>query len=952
MTSFIGGIIYNVLLTGKNIAQAAYALPGTIKNGVSTYAKDTLNATAKSLQNRAGHLVKDSVRTYAPVIKEKVSNAIKTKDNGPGDGVALQILDTSVASTIDYIANAIISKASEYVTDNPELIDDDLSKNRPVEQGSRNALAQVPTSTLAASMENYADLSFRITSIGDKIITDIRANQPVSQVNRNELAEKLEAFVKLPSLKQEDKEFIIFFCNALKDSNVVFDKEKAAASFLVLQPYFAPYKKYMDKKVAEQMQLEKALGLISSASSKPAPVKLNSEEIVKGIDKQIDLLKSNTIKMILGTSVLQTLGISTSKELVEALEINYATLEIARPDENTNIVNYLIDVSNKIKSEGNSSEEVFQGLLYKIICNSDLDIFTFIWAMVKCYCLFGTASSIVGNLCDNLKKELVNFAKLSPAEQLEQVTQLLINPLIDHLDKKTISSDKASGVGKEILSSAANLLPSRPLVQGAQFGINYLLGHADIQTQFIKAFLAKFIDETDMESLRWTRTERATCVEKASHSDSSVEKAGWTMLALWYWFLGKLKGGICHSPINITMHLIKTLIAKLCPNLTTAPDLHSLKKTLLTALQQARLTALLPRTDDPTYLPPKEAPEVKKQIAKVLDKLLKELRISDVTEEELSALVIFIINNAHGIALKDLKNIIKNAVADLLVNMFAQEDSINKILLSSLTSANTSGFSSTKAPLVSQEELNKEKENVEIELQKELELLGPSILQAVNNATRTDKRSQYLANIHITVLKNHVEAFNKKLLEISSSPASFKEHGLEACERFQKSMDELKTEITNSVDEDTQKLLMPQINTANDHVRLISANLSQSIEHKANKAVPIQDEFNHKKIESTLASAAQFAESAKELQFVKVKTEPTSKDAFMTLGFNLDCTKNTTSGVIQAYAGQFFEYIGKKENIGGIAQRTMNACIPLMKPKERQVVGFLPNTQVAQPIQQ
>jgi hypothetical protein len=746
--------------------------------------------------------------------------------------------------------------------------------NNAKDQAAR-MLSDGKDAAIAKSVHNYAELFFRIHTVASKIANDLSSKMAVSQVNRNELAERLEEFVKLCRFKKSDKAFIIDFCKDLKNADVNFDitiEIEMERLEKVLKPYFAPHQDYILSKLAEREQLEKLPGLTTVASPK-----LSHDETLTGLQTQVELLKSNSIKMILGSVVLNMiLGVSSFEGIdIDALGIDYKALGIVPPDDSTNLINYLIEVSNKVEIEGKSSEKIFRDLLYRVIDNSGKGIFTRIQAKISCKVAFKLVLSLVGNLFDNLKATLLHFAHLPPAQQLEQLTQLLIQPLLDQLFV-------VSGTAKPIAPD-------------------------DLLDQFIEAFLAQFIDRIHQP---WTRKYRAICNERASRS-GLIEQIYFCTLSVLLWVTGKITAPI-HQLINQQLHqVLKKGIVGLCPSLSEATKnslelgtdnaLYSLKNSLLHTLQQARLTSLLPRTQDPVYQPAKELPDhVKETLTTTLDKLFEVLAIPDESqasatsqsklastiqsmEEDLKnllatpdkktliaflqkhmqgsmyspediinnsrkiqsainwmlseedskdflatedgkALITLLQQNMHG-NLSSLKDIIKNSVAQLLLNMAAEEDFINGALLSSFTSINASGFASTPAPVVPAEE----KQRVEVELQKELGLLGGTILDAVNTATRTDKSYQTAANVHITALKQHVKAFNQELSKIEKNKdISFREHALKACEQFKESMKKLEAEITKSVDEPTKALLMPHLNDAADRVRKISDHLSQS----------------------------------------------------------------------------------------------------------------------------
>lgn len=791
----LGNVIHN---TGSTIL----AIPGAVKNGTVAVVSTVVNGTLQAASS--------------------ATTALKNKASSAASGAV---------NMVKSAANGTVNKAKSIATG---------AGNKAVQ-----VLSTAKDAAIAKTVQNYSELVFRIHRVGDKIFNDLSTK--VSQVNRNELAQNLEEFIELYNLKTEDKDFIIRFCNDLKNTGVVFDKGKEDEMGhleKILKPYFTQNKRYILSKKAEREQLEKLPGLTTAASPT-----LSHDETLTGIQTQVDLLKSNSIKMILGSLVLNmTLGVSTFDGIdFEALGIDCKALGIAPPDDSTNLINYLIEVSNKVKVEGKSSEKVFKELLYRVIDNSEKDFFTRIQAKISCKIAFKLVLSLVGNLFDNLKATLLHFAHLPPAKQLEELTLLLIKPLLDQLSA-------VAGSGSTNPSAGSTPKTADELLD-----------------QFIEAFLAQFIDRIHQP---WTRNFRAICNERASRSDL-MGKIFYSTLSVLLWVGGKITAPI-HWAINETLHeVLKKVIVGLCPSLSEATTnslgigtdnaWYSLKNSLLRMLQQARLTSLLPRTQDPVYQPSKELPNtVKETLTTTLDILFKVLAIpdesktsaeskstlsklwsgvnllarngilqdADVADEELrnflatdgKGLTTLLQKNMHG-SLSSLKDTIKTAVTGLILDMAAEEDFLNGALLSSLTSINASGFASKSAPVVPTEE----KQRVEIELQKELGLLGGTILDAVNTSTRTDNSYQTSANIHITVLKQQVNAFNQELSRIAKNEdISFKEYALKACEQFNNSMKKLEAEIAKSVDEPTKALLMPHLNQAADRARKISDHISQS----------------------------------------------------------------------------------------------------------------------------
>lgn len=731
-------------------------------------------------------------------------------------------------------------------------------------------------------------------------------HMPVSQINRNEFADRLEEFTDLYSLKAPDREFILRFCEDLRNETVSFDKSKFSDMEKIekiLAPYFDQYRGYISSKTAEREQLEKLPGLTTTTTTKLTP-----EEMLEGIQTQVDLLKSNSIKFVLGKIILNmTLGMYTFEKLdLDKLEIDCLALGITPPKgKKTDIINFLIEVSNKAEIEGKTSDKLFKELLYRVIDNSGQNIFYRTQAKVRCWYMSSLVANLIGNLFDNLQATLVHFAKLPPEKQLEEITTLLINPVLKHL---TALETPANG--------AALLNGNNPPPKTAD----------QLLDQFIEAFLEQFLDRKYQP---FTRSARASCMELAYRS-TGLTHVGFMTLATLFWVAGKILSPIQWA-LNETIHyILKKIIVSLCPTLSNSTKdtleigkehpWHTVKNSLLTMLQQIRLTGLLPRTEDPTYQPPKKLPtEVKEKLTATLDKLFKILAIPEENrtpaenksvvstlysalklivrnmgvqdagkaEEDLreflsndgSGLTTFLQKNMHGKGLSWLKDIIKNSVTELTLDLVAQDGFINGILLTSLTNTNLNGFqpSNVYVPETEQERLEMEqeriaseqdlialeKERVELEMEpdefekkrvalekkyddlekkrveakkkrvdqdlhKELGHLGGTILQAVNNATRTDHKYPTYANIYINTLKQEVQTLQQALKQIHQNPdISFGDSALKICGRFTESLENLRKEMTENLDAPTKALLTPHLQAALDQVFALPHYLAQ-----------------------------------------------------------------------------------------------------------------------------
>jgi hypothetical protein len=840
---------------GRATVQMVAAAPAALVNGSARLA----TATARVLKDTTVKVASGAVRGGW--------NLTKAAASGLGNGAAKVL----TAGKDAVIANSVQNYGELFfrIQSVGNKIFNDMSGKLPRTQFNRNELAARLEAFIQANPVKTADKEFILRFCADLrnptvIFNDSKEPEwarlekilppdfrmPVSQVNRNELADRLEEFTDLYDLKAPDKEFILRFCEDLRNISVPFDKSKFDEMNKlekILTPYFKKHQGYIFSKQAELEQLEKLPELTTTAAPKLTPA-----ETLEGIQTQVDLLRSNSIKLVLGSIILNmTMGMTTFEGLdIKKLEIDCKALGITPPKgKNTNLINFLIEVSNKADLEGKSSEELFEALLYRVIDNSGRNIFTRTQAKVRCWYMSSLVANLIGNLFDNLKATLVHFAQLPPDKQLEEMTTLLINPLLEHL---TALETPANG--------AAPLNGDNPPPKTAD----------QLLDQFIETFLEQFLDRKYQP---WTRSARAACIEIAYRS-SGLIRVGFITLATVLWAAGKIISPIQWA-LNETIHFIlKKIIVGLCPTLSSATKdtleigkqhpWHSLKNSLLTSLQQIRLTGLLPRTEDPTYQPAKKLPtEVKEKLTSALDKLFKVLAIpeesrtpaenksvvstlysalklilrsgiisdADAAEEDFrnflttdgKGVTTFLQQNMHGKGLSWLKDIIKNSVTELSLDLVAQDGFINGILLTSLTNTNLNGFQSSTIPVPEEE-----KERVDQDLQKELGLLGGTILQAVNDATRTDHKYPTYANICINTLKQEVQTFQKTLMQLHRNPdISFNTFALDACARFTESLEKLRKEMTENLDASTKALLMPHLQAALDHTLRISDYIAQ-----------------------------------------------------------------------------------------------------------------------------
>lgn len=666
---------------------------------------------------------------------------------------------------------------------------------------------------------------------------------------REELAERLEDFIRELPPSADEKKFIEEFCQQLRNSSVSFDASQRDA-FLALRDILTPpmekHSAYIISKINERHALEQMQGV----ASEPSVEKQSKEKTIHRIEEQIDLLKSNSIKLVLGSIILYSaLGLKKAKDILP--EAIFAGIPNMAPiNGEDDLTNLLIDASNKWVIPGKSSEEVFEMLLERVIDHSDKNIFTRYFAKAQCKSMSKLLSSYLTNLFDKLKSSLVYFAHLPPAEQLEQIIALLVSPLADHLVQTEqgyadIAKDKKSLQGHHLkqAGSVSQLLTAL-LYQKTRGGESpdQLLDH------FIEAFLNQFIDPIHQH---WTRQARTYCLERASRS-SFVGR--WTFNALGglSWVAGKIIAPFqwtLNEAIRLTLR--KTIVS-LCPGLFSSSknalgvgqafSWHSLKKNLVTMLRQVRLDRLKPRNSNPYQPRPTVAAATSDRFTQLVDQLLKVMlhqdRYSNGKDEHDAPLSFAIvdlldllvrkrsklfINNGSDLKQltdvlekdeKDLLNhmqyqlhdILKGTLSELVANMCSQEGFFNNSILSSLAGTNANSFS-PHSVVVSDEE----KARIENEWQQELALLGENILKDLKVST-ADKRDQAAANVYVNTLKSQVHAYQQKFAAVQHAPNPSSMTDFKAVySQFVQSIEDLKKKIHTSVDASTEALLAPYI---------------------------------------------------------------------------------------------------------------------------------------------
>ncbi|MBS0648361.1 MAG: apolipoprotein A1/A4/E family protein [Verrucomicrobia bacterium] len=668
---------------------------------------------------------------------------------------------------------------------------------------------------------------------------------------REELAERLEDFIREFPLNTGEKKFIEEFCQKLRNSSVSFDASQRD-DFLALRDILTPsmekHSAYIISKIHERHALEQMQGVAIQPVDKPS-----KEKTVQGIEEQIDLLKANSLKLVLGSVILYSaLGLKKVKDIPpEAKERIFAKIPNMAPiNGEDDLTNLLIEASNKWEIPGKSSEEVFEMLLERVIDHSDKNIFTRYFAKAQCKSMFKLLSSYLTNLFDKLKSSLVYFAHLPPTEQLEQIIALLVSPLADHLMQTEqgyvdIAKDKKSLQGHHLRQTGSvSQLLSALLHQKTRGGESpdQLLDH------FIEVFLNQFIDPIHQH---WTRQARGYCLERASRSHFWGR---WTFntLAGLSWAAGKVIAPFqwtLNEAIRLTLR--KTIVG-LCPGLFgstknalgigQAFSWHSLKKNLVTMLRQVRLSRFKPRDSNPYEPKPNVSDTTSQRFTQLVDQLLKVMlhqdrqsKGKDEHDAPLSFAIVdlldllirkrskLFINNGSDLKQladilekdeKDLINhvqyqlhdILKGTLSELVVNMCSQEGFFNDTILSSLVSTNANSFS-PQSVVVSDEE----KARVENEWQQELALLGENILKDLKTST-ADKRDQTAANVYVNTLKSQVKAYQQKFSELQRSPtppslADFKS----VYTQLVQSMEDLKKKIHANVDASTEALLDPYI---------------------------------------------------------------------------------------------------------------------------------------------
>ncbi len=641
---------------------------------------------------------------------------------------------------------------------------------RTLKAGANGAvyLLNVAKDKIVSTVPNQAEMMLHLYFLLEELESSTsgpKPQKPFTRVNRNELAERLEDFIK--ECNPTEKAFLESFCKDLKDLTFDLNADRVSKLRNILSPYLQKHNSYIQATAVERHRLE----MLPDISNLPPAQALSKKETFEGIQNQMNLLKSNSIKMVLGMVMLNmTLGISTIKDInPENRELDFVQiLGIDPTNANGNLVNLLIEASNKVKMEGKSSDEVFLELINRIIDHSDKNIFRRYQAKLRCKYLSKLISSYLTNVFDNLKKPLLHFATLSPEEQMKEITALLITPLSDHLSDVEKSYQD--------IDTDRNLLGGHHLKHAGSIPkmINFLLNNKNSDTKnseqvldhFIDIFLNELVDPIHQH---WTRTFREFCFDKASHS-TFFPKIAFRAMGGLSWVVGKVIAPLQWSLNEAIRLILKKTIASLFPSLMgstkgalgigNAYSWHSLKNNLLITLQQTRLDRMRPRVADPSYAPsPKNNPEIQEKFNTVLDQLLKVL----VTQDKNLDGGIGFVNQLQDL----LHSTLKTAVSDLAVNMCSKEGFFNGVILSSLQSTNINTFAH-KAVVVSEEE----KQRVEQELEKELSLLAKNIVVDLRDGLRSDKQAQKEANTYLHTLKEQVHAFQQKFVKESRRSTS------------------------------------------------------------------------------------------------------------------------------------------------------------------------------------
>jgi len=694
------------------------------------------------------------------------------------------------------------------------------------------------------ALKNHPEMCLRLHILLEEFQKSTSGEKTFSRAARDELAERLEEFVKECSPTAQEKTVLERLCIDLRNSSVSFDQtqqENRLELLKILTPHLKKHAAYIDAKMAERHALEQLPGV---AYESPV-INSSKEETIQGIEDQIELLKSNSIKLVLGSIMLYTtLGISTLKEINPgAQNLDFVKiLGIDPANSEGDLVKLLIEASNQMKVEGKNSDEIFKMLIDRVIDNSDRNIFSRYHAKFRCGYMSKLISSYMANLFDKLKDSLVYFAHLPPAEQLEHISVLLINPLADHLSEAekgyaAVAQDQAllQGHHQKIAGSVSNMLAAllRQNKSGEQTPDQLL-------DNFIEVFLDQFIDPVHQH---WTRKARVACLEKASRSTFFVK---WTFRALagLSWTAGKIIAPFQWTLNEAIRLILRKTIVSLFPGLFGATknalqigdthSWHSLKKNIVLMLQKTRLQRLKPRSEDP-YLPQPAVPAASSErFNALIDQLLKVMASQDAhahpNKAPASHAILEIVmkglnlqeasaaqNDLTDYLGKDgkvvvqhlqyqLHDILKTTISDLAATMCAQEGFFNTTLLSSLTSTNASSFSA-QIVVVSKEE----KESVEAEFQKELALLSENILQDLKRNS-TDKRYQAAANIYVNTIKQEVHLFEREFSQIFKNPdLSTLENFKSLYLKFTQSLQQLRKKIHEKVDASTEALLIPSI---------------------------------------------------------------------------------------------------------------------------------------------
>ncbi len=808
--------------------------------------------------------------------------------------------------------------------------------------------AAVPTIRAAASTVVEAVLNVHRLPESPKVLLQIRIlleKKPIeTPENRKALARSLQEFMREFELTEADRKFITDFCAKLNSSFLGdFDRLNQ-----ILQPHEQKHSAYLQPRIQRRRELETELKKIPGAK---APV-LSKEQTVDAIKEEFRLLKSNSIKMILGSYILNTiLGISN--------------------------LDLTADLIQKTKGAENS-DEAFKKMLGEAIDRSNANILTRLRAKIV-LAFSDVVSSYVSTLFDRLQTTVLDLINLSSAQQLREAITLLVDPTIDHLLAIEKLYEKDAALADHLRYQNTDKIAKRLdelLKSDPTFSITL--------DAFVDALLKQFTDPLQQQ---WTRKIKNYFSEKIPEA-FFVSKLAYYMLIVMCWIAEKVIESVQWTMDQAIRLTLKKLITNQFPNLLTsskkavqigeAYPWYSLKKSLLTKVRQAELSLLTPNNDPSTDLPHAEVPkDITDKIESLLAHLKKVLDLQDGNPTVRSYTPVF-----------------EKQVAGAIAQTLLQEGVLSGIILSSLQNANATAFSQKEIVVE-----DKEKKRVHEELIKALDTLTDRFLQDMKEDSRTDRKDQVQANIYVNSLKALAKTFAEKIeREVRDTKLEDLPKDLVPLEQLHKdyirSIQELNANLTKKVTASTAQQLkvyeeealaqFEEISAILDHLNHPQSRMQQVFEHlekleRLQELEPLTSKMaasfldrlrslhspivNVPSLEKRLKGeerrlvqdleadvmaqakdlrnilirkTVSLARWANDLEYVQVTVKPTAADIAVTNVIGVVQQTGLPGRSVKSYAKGLFNFLGQECHIDGIVHRTLGAYTQKKSlPKQR-----------------